>query len=128
VSESDNDDDSSQASEFVDATQRLDTETEQAVPVRVQQDIRFLNEAWANLEDADEVQIRSQQQAFNDTFAAEADVDLQIQHEVQNNIDNSGFQLVTRKSSKKKTHKALSSSKANNTYLTRSKVPVRHSQ
>jgi len=83
ASESDSDDDSSQASEFVDATQRLDTEilmTEHAIPVRVQQDIQFLHEAWANLEDADEVQIRSQQQAFNDTIAAKADIDLQIQH------------------------------------------------
>jgi hypothetical protein len=131
ASETDNDDDSSQGSEFVDATQRLDTEilmNENAVPIRVQQDIQFLNEAWANLEDAAEVQIRSQQPAFNVTSAAEADIDLQIQHEVQNNISNSGFQLVTRKSPKKKTHKALSSSKASSTYLTRSKVPDRHSQ
>jgi hypothetical protein len=77
--EYDSDDGSSQASEFVDATQRLDTEfqaNERATPVRVQQDIQFLNDAWANLEDADEALIRSQQQAFNDSTAAEVDIDI----------------------------------------------------
>lgn len=128
--EYDSEDGSSQASEFVDATQRLDTEfqaNERATPVRVQQDIQFLNDVWANLEDADEVLIRSQQQAFNDTTAAEADIDLQIHHEVRKNIENSGFKLVTRKSPKKKTPKTLTS-KDSNSYLTRSKVTSRHSQ
>jgi len=101
---------------------------EHAVPVRVQQDIQFLNEAWANLVDADEAQIQSQQQAVNDKTSVEADIDMQIQHEVQHNIENSGFQLVTRKSTIKKTAKALTSSKASNTHLTKSKIPPRHSQ
>ena len=131
MSESDIDDDSSQASEFVDATQRLDTEImpiEHAVPDRVQKDIQFLNEAWANLEDADEAQIQSQQHVVKDKMVAEADIDLQIQHEVQNNIENSGFQLVTRKSTRKKTSKTSTSSKTSNTHLTKSKVLPRHSQ
>lgn len=78
VVEYDNDDGSSQDSDFVDATQRLETDPviEKQAPVTVKQNIQFLNDAWANLEDVDAVQIRSQQQAYNDTIAAEADIDL----------------------------------------------------
>lgn len=76
--DSEMDDDSSQASEFVDATQRLDTDMQfinHETPERVQQDMQFLNESWANLADTDEDQIRLQQQALNASIAAEADID-----------------------------------------------------
>ena len=94
----------------------------------MKQNIQFLNDAWANLDDVDEVQIRSKQQAYNDTIAAEADIGLQIQHEVQQNIDNSGFKLVTRKPPKNRTSPRPLISKGSSSHLTRSKVPSRHSQ
>ena len=128
------DDSSSQASKFLDATQRLEVESQassQETPVRIQQDMKFLQDSWANLAEADEDQIRLHQQALQDSItteaAIEADIDHQINQEVQAHIDSSGFQLVTRKSSKRKTTKALVS-KSSSSYLTRSKVPTRHSK
>lgn len=121
---------SSQASEFVDDTQRMEYESNaasQATPERIHQDMQFLNHAWANLADVDEEQIRIQQQAFNDATTAdlEADIDKQIQQKVQANTVDSGFKLVIRKSPKKKIYAA---SKASSSYLTRSKVPTSHSK
>jgi len=127
VEDSDVDDQSSQASEFVDATQRLETDnldTSLPTPDRVQNDMRFLNDAWANVADVDEDQIRLQQEALIQTMAAEANIDHQINKEVQTNIDNSRFQLVTRKSTRKKPIKA--SSKASTSHLSKLKVPSKH--
>ena len=126
--ESEMDEDSSQASEFVDATQRLETESHsssQEAPERIQNDMHFLNQSWAKLAETDETQILAQQEALNQALDAEADIDHQINLQVQNNIDSSGFQTVTRKSPKKKSHKALTN-KVSASYLTRSKVPNRH--
>ena len=94
----------------------------------MKQNIQFLNNAWANLEDVDEDKIRSQQQAFVNTTIAETYIDFQIQHEVQQNIDNSGFKLVTRKPPKNRTLSKPLISKGSSSHLTRSKVPSRHSQ
>lgn len=124
------DDGESQESEFVDATQRREPEmhTDALVtPVRIQNDIHFLNESWANLEGIDEEQIRMQQQALNESIAAELEIDQQIAHEIQQNIDTAGFQTVTSRSAKKKLAKALKS-QASSSYLTRSKVSTRPSQ
>jgi len=128
VTDSDLEDHTSQASEFVDATQRLEDSnlnTSQLTPDRIQRDMHFLNDSWANLADVDEEQIRNQQAAFNDSIAAEADIDQQIETEVQNNIDNSGFHLVTRKTNRKKSQKALPP-RASTTHLTKAKVPSKH--
>lgn len=128
VEDTDSDDHSSQASEFVDATQRLEIDSIDnnfPTPDRVQKDMRFLNDSCANLAYVDEEHVRLQQEAFNQSMAAEADIDQQINNEVQANIDSSGFHLVTRKSPKKKTQKA-SSPKASRSHLTRCKVPSKH--
>lgn len=44
--------------------------------------MQFLNESWSNLVDADEEKIRNQQATLNDSLAAEADIDHQIDKEV----------------------------------------------
>jgi len=123
VYESEMEDDSSEASEFVDATQRLESDNQnisQPTPQRIQQDMQFLKESWAVLADAYEEQIRLQQEALNKSFDAEADLELQIEKEVQSNIANSGFQLVTRKN-RKKPYKSPGF-KASTSHLTRAKV------
>jgi len=63
--------------------------------------MQFLNESWAALADANEEQLRLQQEALNNSLDVEADIELQIETEVQTNIAHSSFQLVTRKNRKK---------------------------
>jgi len=126
----DGDSDSSHDSQFVDATQVPEEEAQassQVTPARVQRDMHFLHESWANLAEADEEQITKQQEHFTANLAAEDEIDRQIQHEIRSNIADSGFKLVTRKSHKKKAQQH-SASQASKPYLTRSKVPNRTSQ
>jgi len=71
IYESELDDDSSETSEFMDATQRLETESRgnsQPTPERIQEDMQFLNESWAALADADEEKIKLQQEALNNSL------------------------------------------------------------
>jgi len=84
--------------------------------------MQFLQQSWANLAEIDEVIVRQQDAELADRLAREAEIDVQIQAEAQENIDASGFQVVTSKSSKKKKQNALAS-KASDSYPTRSKVP-----
>lgn len=121
--------DSSQASEFVDATQLInednyDQGSSQAQDslVRSQGAKHFLQQSWANLAETDEAKIRQQEDALIARMDMEMDIDEQIQLENQALIDESGFKLVTNKSTKRKIHKSQPS-KASSSYLTRSKVP-----
>lgn len=122
--EEDMDDDSSQASEFVDATQLNNEDSddqsnhEQDSPSSTQKKVYFLNQSWANLEDTDEDLIRKQEAAL--IASLEEDIDEQVHQEDLNNTEASGFKLVTHR--KKKTQKAIPS-KASTSHLTRSKVP-----
>jgi len=91
-------------------------ETTQNTPARIQHDMDFLNKAWANLEDLEgdadvEVTLEQQQRC----------IDLQVAQEIQHNIDESGFQVVTSKSNQKKIKKKRSS-EVSISYGTRSKV------
>lgn len=83
-------------------------------PIRIQNDMQFLQQSWANLEDQEDDQ-------DNDDSLAEQQriIDLQIAQEIQHNIDDSGFQLVTKRN-KKKANKKVSPSTSK--YATRSKV------
>jgi len=91
-------------------------------PVRSQDDIRFLQQSWANLAEVDEVLIKQQEDALLAKMELEKDIDQQLQQESQAHIDDSGFKLVTSKSTKKKNFKGQPS-KESASYLTRSKVP-----
>jgi len=86
--------------------------------------MQFLNQSWANLADVDEDTIRQQEDEFVAKLANEGDIDVHIQHEELNNLEASGFQLVTSKTTNKKNHKAHST-KASSSYLTRSKVQAK---
>lgn len=124
-------DNSSQESEFVDATQQHNDDTddissqEQDSTIRTQQNTHFLNQSWANLAATDEDLIRQQEAELVAKLAQEADIDVQIYQEDLNNIEASRFELVTNR--RKKIHKAKSN-KASSSYLTRSKVPTKLSQ
>lgn len=72
----------------------------------------------------DEEVIKQQEADLVAKLANEADIDAQIQQENQNNMDASGFKLVTRRSSKKNSQKT-NNSKASSSHLTRSKVPTK---
>jgi len=128
VSHDSADDHSSQDSEFVEATDFNNDEEEQGssqnqqIPTRVQNDMQFLHQSRANLAETDVETIRQQDAELAVRLAKEAEIDVQIQTEAQANIDASGFQVVTSKSSKKKKQN-VSSSKTSDSYLTRSKVP-----
>jgi len=86
-----------------------------AIPLRIQNDMQFLKNSWANLADveddheADEV-LKSQQR----------NIDEQIAKETQHNIDESGFQIVTYKANRKQQVKSIPASSS--TYPTRSKA------
>lgn len=96
-------------------THNLQTNTPQVTPTRIQQDMNFLQKSWANLEDLQE-EVNQQ-----DTLAQQQrSIDQQIAQEIQHNIEDSGFQVVTSRSSKKKNNKKVKP--ATNTYATRSKV------
>lgn len=90
--------------------------------VKPQGDMHFLQQSWANLADTDEALIKQQEDALLATLDLEKDIDEKIQRENQVHIDESGFKLVTNKSTKRKIHKGQPS-KASASYLTRSKVP-----
>jgi len=123
--------DSSQASEFVDATQlnndveeEQDPSQEQDPNLRSEKDIQFLKQSWGNLAEVDEEVIKQQEADLVAKLANEADIDAQIQQENQINMETSGFKLVTRRSSKKNSQKT-NNAKASSSYLTRSKVPTK---
>lgn len=120
-----------QESEFVDATQLnndaaddYDSSQEQDSSTRVQNNMLFLNQSWANLADVDEELINQQEADLVAKLTIETDIEAQIQNETQSNIAASGFTLVTRKTKKKIGQKA-NNSKASPSYLTRSKVPTK---
>jgi hypothetical protein len=74
----------------------------------------FLNKSWANLaelEDDAEVTLEQKQRQ----------IDHQIAQEIQYNIDDSGFKVVTLKSNLKKLKKKKNNA-APSSYVTRSKV------
>jgi hypothetical protein len=89
--------------------------TPQNIPARIQSDMQFLQKSWANLADLQEDEDLDQ-----DVTLQHRNIDLQIAQEIQHNIDESGFQVVTSKSSRKRNNKKLKA--VNNTITTRSKV------
>lgn len=122
---------STQESEFVDATQLNndaaddhDSSQEQDSSARVRNNMHFLNQSWANLNDVDDELIKQQEADLVAKLTNEVDIEAQIQNETQSNIAASGFTLVTRKTNKKNGQKA-NNSKASASYLTRSKVPTK---
>ena len=116
---------SSQASEFVDATHindgmEVETESvnnssheEESAPIRIQNDMAFLQESWANLaEHEDVLQVSANRNASEGKKHAdvegatlmknlERDIDKALAMEDQQNLDASGFQVVVSKSTKK---------------------------
>lgn len=67
--------------------------TPRNTPARIQHDMDFLNKSWANLEDMEgdtDIEINLEQQ--------HRCIDQQIAQEIQHNIQDSGFQVVTSKS------------------------------
>ena len=101
-----NDEESSQASEFVDAKLTNDeahNSTEQEdipnTPIRDQKYMEFLHESWANLADQEQEEVLRKQEN-------ERIVDESPMLENQQNIEDSCFKLVTHK---KKQHKSYSS-------------------
>jgi len=132
-----NDESSSSASEFVEATQLNENDNrslspnpspKHPTPARIQKDMEFLNVSWANLaehEDANEesgedTEIRNNDGANEAEYMSrmEKEIDEAIIREEQQNLQASGFQLVTSKASKK-AQKAKTTS-VKNTYATRS--------
>jgi hypothetical protein len=120
-----NDDTDSQASEFVDATQLNEEDNEsstndsqQDIPHRIQKDMRFLQDSWANLADLEQKQINQKNLAELEARRREAEliIDAALQKEDDVNIEAAGFQQVTYR--KKKNLKVGSS----NTHTTRSKT------
>lgn len=124
------------SSEFVDATQVQDEDDrsstnssthKESTPTRIQNDMHFLHESWANLADHkpdDDVVAAQDSRAINEDvneaerrFQNEKIINESILAEEQRNIKDSGFQLVT---NRKKTQKAKASQVKSN-YTTRSK-------
>jgi hypothetical protein len=103
-------DTSSQDSAFVDATQFQKEDTladmQQPIltPVRVQKDMAFLKESWANMAD-----LEDQNNAQGNTSAS--------------HLQEEGFQVKLSKNQKKAQKKLSQSSK--DSYATRSKVPLK---
>lgn len=76
----------------------------------------FLNKSWANLaelEDDAEIEVTLEQQQRH--------IDQQIAQEIQHNIEDSGFKVVTSKSHQKRLKKKKNN-EVSSTYVTRSKV------
>jgi hypothetical protein len=120
-----NDDTDSQASEFVDATQLNEEDNEsstndsqQDMPHRIQKDMRFLQDSWANLADLEQKKINQKNLAELEARRREPEliIDAALQKDDDVNIEAAGFQLVTNR--KKKNLKVGSS----NTHTTRSKT------
>jgi hypothetical protein len=126
----DTDEVSSNASEFVDATQFNDHEEGFSEPVistpdRVQKDMQFLHESWANFAEKEDVINREIAAQIHSETEARL-VDTQNLNTSTAQADNQGFQLVAKK--KKKLQKPQSQRGRLN-YATRSKVgPSQHSQ
>jgi hypothetical protein len=115
---------SSEASEFVDDTQVYEVSPSQKVPtpVRIQNDMLFLNKSWANLADHEPDVDISGSKVNSDADSEtqiEKEIDAALLREDQQNLEASGFQLVTNKS-QKKTLKSKNMP-AKNSYKTRSK-------
>jgi hypothetical protein len=120
-----NDDTDSQASEFVDATQLNEEDNEsstndsqQDMPHRIQKDMRFLQDSWANLADLEQKKINQKNLAELEARRRQPEliIDAAMQKDDDVNIEAAGFQLVTNR--KKKNLKVGSS----NTHTTRSKT------
>lgn len=114
---------SSQASEFVDATQIIEEEesvsnqgSSQLVPtpVRIQKDMNFLKVSWANLAELEE----NDSEKSADRLVEERLIDEAQQNEDQRNIEASGFLLVTNRNKKKNKSPSVSKS----SYTTRSRA------
>jgi len=127
----DTNDSSSQDSEFVDATQQNMEEVgspspsqdqKEPTPVRIQNDMVFLNESWANLAEqpADGSKLPTEEGGQSEEQRnLEKEIDDALNREDQLNLQASGFQLVTSKA-KKKAQKTKNTTVKNN-YETRSK-------
>lgn len=118
---------STSALEFVDATPENDgedsvtQEDSESTTDRVQNNIKFLKDSWANLaEQAENEVIMNNNEEVLAIEAREAKVDEALRQEDLHNIEASGFQLVTNKSTKRKAQKASSSGVKIN-YSTRAK-------
>ena len=122
-SQSDKDSVSSHASEFVEATQQLtdgesqDSSQKTSTPIRIQQDMNFLKESWANLAE-DEVEDQLQDMEITQNLDLEKQIDEQIAFEDHANLQASGFKLVTHR---KRSQSKSSSSSGKKSYATRSK-------
>lgn len=88
----------------------------QDVPDRIQQDMNFLQKSWENLAD-----LENEQHTEDTMEQQKRDIDIQIAQEIQHNIDESGFQLVTSKGTQKKV-KNNRNNEVSSSYKTRSKV------
>jgi len=115
---------SSDDSEFVEATQNIDDEESvtqeetETTPERLQRDMHFLGQAWANLAEQEENEVARKQAAENEAMLhTDKEIDDFLRREELQHIEDSGFQKVINKSTKKKTKKAVSKSQ----YSTRSK-------
>jgi len=142
------DDSSSQASEFVDATQMNEEESpsqnlnlkettpvrspsqsptqNEPTPLRIQNDMLFLTESWANLAEIQPDDDISEPIANSDVErqaeeqkSIEKEIDEELLREDQQNIEASGFQLVTSRT-KKRAQKSKKSS-VKSSYGTRTK-------
>ncbi|MCH95612.1 hypothetical protein A2U01_0016592, partial [Trifolium medium] len=116
------DDASSHASEFVDATEIIDqddslSDNEIPTPERVQKDMQFLHESWANLAEKEDEENR----VITAQIQQETNVRMDAAHVTDTSssqLDEQGFQMVVR--GKKKTQKHQS--QGSRLYATRSKV------
>lgn len=129
------DDSSSQDSEFVDATQINEdiitsptpsNDQKEPTPVRIQKDIAFLNESWANLAEqtadgdiANSMKHVDEGEHSEQRRILEKEIDAALIREDEVNLQASGFQLVTHKAKNKAQKSKYTSVK--NKYETRSK-------
>jgi len=86
-----------------------------AIPLRIQNDLQFLKNSWANLAD-----VENDHEAEEILRAQQKNIDEQIANEIQHNIDESRFQIVTHKANRKKQGKPITASSSS--YSTRFKA------
>ena len=119
---------SSDTLEFVEAIE--DNEEEESVtheptedtPERIQKDMNFLKQSWANLADQDVEEVIRKQMAEGETMMhKEKEIDDSLRKEDLQNLEASGFQIVLNRSTKKKLHKAAATS-SKSQYSSRSKT------
>lgn len=119
--------DSSDDSEYVEATQNdqeQDSDHEdipiQETPERIQNDMEFLNISWGNLADQEKEELdrrnKTEEQAL---IESQRLIEEALRIEDEQNINDAGFQLVRSKEMKKTQHAGKSN--AGKSYTTRSK-------